>query len=157
MAFKTGFEFILEEDSKEKDYIFYHGLDQIDNDISYMACDNINLLKHNANLRSDIVGFNTLGYFKNYIDINKLEGNAYINKNNKHGLYVKNLLTINDNNFFDYIEKDNIRMNILMDGYFQFDTILNKYKNDILSYIEKNKNKHYIKTCTYNQIIIKNF
>lgn len=164
MAVKTGFEFILEEDSKEEDYIFYHGLDQMDNDIAYMSTDNINLLKHSANLRSDISGFNTLGYFKSYIDINKLESNSYINKDTKHGLYVKNVLNINDNNFsdyidyIDYIEKNDvsIKTNIIMDGYFQFDNILNKYKDDVLTYIEKNKNNHYIKTCTYNQILSNN-
>ena len=94
------------------------------------------------------MGFNSLGFYKSEINFNNLRSSEYINNQNKLGLYVKNIITINDNNFYDYIDKDLSNYNILLNGYFQFNDIYLENKNKILEYIEKNGLHDYIHTCT---------
>jgi hypothetical protein len=76
-------------DNIDDDFIFYNGLDHFGDDIYLKKSYPINQLK--AICKSDIncVGFNTLGFFKNKIDISNLKETTWINKNTRHGIFVK--------------------------------------------------------------------
>jgi len=141
---KYNFEFILEENFKEK-FIYYKGVDSPGNDIGFINDLNIELLKSECDKNNLSGGFNTLGFIKSIIDINLLQSNIYINNSNEEGLYVKNYIYINDNNFFDYYNSNSdLNQNIIMDGFFQFDNIYTDNRDEILEYI--NKYNHTIKT-----------
>lgn len=159
-SIKYGHQFILEEDCNKDqllDYIFYKGIDHVDDDIFFIQNNDINKLKDYANKNNEIVSFNTLGFMKNKIDINNLKSNQYINQYNDHGLYVKNTIIIDDSNFINSINDNNLKnYNLLMVGYFQFDYIYNYYKKDILYFINNNKDNHFIRTATYNRILVDN-
>ena len=159
-SIKYGHQFILEEDCNNEqliDYIFYKGVDHSGDDRSFLKSNDVNKLKEYANKNNDIVSFNTLGFMKNSIDINNLKSNEYINQNNEHGLYVKNTIIIDDNNFINMINDNNLKnYNLLMIGYFQFDYIYNYYKKDILSFINNNSHNHFIRTATYNRFLVDN-
>jgi hypothetical protein len=164
-----NYDFILEDDCKDicKDYIYYDGIDYVNHDI-LMKEFNLDEFKNIANNNHYIEGFNTLGYFKNNIDVTKLIETEYINKKKSHGIYVKNILTINDNNFYNYINDDLSNCDLiennhpltnhhlLMDGYFQFDNIYLDKKKEIIDFLKVNKYNHYIKTATYNRILSDN-
>lgn len=155
---KYGHQFILEEDYKymDKEYIYYNGIDHIGNDI-YRDYFNLNYFKQMSNNNDSIIAFNTLGFMKDHIDIKKLKTTEYINQNNNHGIYIKNILTINDYNFHKYIDMPTVKnYHLLMDGYFQLDDTYLEKRDEILRFIEKNKNNHYIKTATYNRILSDN-
>ena len=150
---KYNFDFILEEDFNDK-YIYYPGLDSPRNDIGFMAPNCIDLLKKECDKNNLCSGFNTLGFFKSFINSNSLESNQFINNYNGNGLYEKNYIIINDNNFFDYYNNNSILdKNIIMDGFFQFDEIYSSNKKEITEYILKNN--HYIKTDDNNIFYLK--
>lgn len=159
-SIKYGHQFILEEDCNNEqliDYMFYKGVDHNGDDISFLKSDDVNKLKEYANKNNEIVSFNTLGFMKSSIDIHNLKSNEYINKSNEHGLYVKNRIIIDDNNFINMVNDNNLKnYNLLMIGYFQFDYIYNYYKKDILSFIHNNSHNHFIRTATYNRILVDN-
>jgi GR25 family glycosyltransferase involved in LPS biosynthesis len=141
---KYNFEFILEENFKEN-FIFYKGVDSPGNDIGFINDSNIELLKDKCDKNNLSGGFNTLGFIKSTINIDLLQSNEFINNFNDHGLYLKNYIYVNDNNFFDfYYNTSDLNQNIIMDGFFQFDNIYTDNKNKILEYI--NKYNHTIKT-----------
>jgi hypothetical protein len=75
--------------NSDDDFIFYHGLDHIDNDIYVKQMCSINQLKEICKADINCVGFNTLGFFKNKIDVLNLKESYWINKNTKHGIFVK--------------------------------------------------------------------
>jgi glycosyl transferase family 25 len=90
-----------------------------------------------------------LGFIKSNINIGELRSTEYINHLNNHGIFVKNMIVINDNNFFDYISDDVFTAfngDIIMDTYFQFDDIYFTNKEEILRFMEDNKNRHVLKT-----------
>jgi len=159
-SIKHGHQFILEEDCNIDqliDYKFYKGVDHIGDDIYFLKNDNVDKLKEYANKNNEIMCFNTLGFMKNSIIIHNLKSNEYINQNNEHGLYVKNTIIIDDNNFIDILNDNNLKnYNLLMVGYFQFDFIYNYYKKDILYFINNNKDNHFIRTATYNRDLVDN-
>jgi hypothetical protein len=110
---KFNFEFILEDDynnlNKKRDYIFYKGLDQVNNDIYYVKNKSIDEMKKICDNNDNYIGFNTLGFIKSNININELRSNEYINElrsneyineNNNHGIYIKNYIITNTNIFF---------------------------------------------------------
>ncbi len=68
------------------EFIFIKQLDQKDNDILFNKCD-INQMKSIALKHENIAGFNTLGFFKNKIDMNKLESSPYFTPTD--GIYIK--------------------------------------------------------------------
>ena len=159
---KYNFEFILEDDynnlHKNRKYIFYRGLDQVNNDIRYFDNKSIEELKKICDNNDNYIGFNTLGFIKSNININELKSNEYINEHNNHGIYVKNKIVINDSNFFDYISSDDLYVfngDIIMDTYFQFDDIYLNNKKSILQFIENNKNKHVLKTDNNESYLLK--
>lgn len=125
-------------------FTYYPGQDHNGDDLYCVKEQTGRLEKADAD--HSVMGFNTLGYFKHTIDVNKLISNQYINKDNRHGLYVKKTLMITDDNFFYYLYKKKNGFNLVMDGYFQFDVIYNVYKTEILAYMEQHKNEHYIQT-----------
>jgi len=159
---KYDLEFILEDDYNDlnDNYIFYKGVDQVNNDIKYLnnktidelKCITIDELKCICDKNINYYGFNTLGFIKSYININELKSNNYINQKNDHGIYVKNNIIINDNNFFEYLNYNYLsNYNIIMDGYFQYDKIYLENKDKILKYVKEHKNEHYIAEGFYNQ------
>ena len=171
MSIKYDLEYIVEDDYPVvEEFKFYKGVDHKNDDITFINPKNINELKNYVRSTPAAKGFNTLGFVKSNIDIMNLTSNNYINKENGHGLFVKNIINIDDNNYFDIDENmistlgicaDSILskspyQNIRMTGYFQYDQIYTENKKEILEYIEKNKNNHFIKTATYNRDLIDN-
>lgn len=162
LCIQYNYDFILEENSNNiiKNYIYYNGIDFINNDISKKEF-NLDEFKNISDNNETIIGFNTLGYFKNNIDLTELQETEYINKKNSHGIYIKNIIKINDNNFYKYINQPSFESIIqnhhfLMDGYFQFDNIYLDRKKEIIDFLKKNKYNHYIKTATYNRSLSDN-
>ena len=165
LCMKYNYEYILYDDyiklNKEEkdDYIFIKGYDHLGDDILYNNSKNIDIFKNISNEDNNIVGFNTLGYFKKSINIDKLVENKYINTKNEHGIYIKNNIIIDDNNYFEYYSRyyynDIYCRNIFMNGFFQFNDIYLENKNKILNYIEENKHKHYIMTNNGIKYLIK--
>jgi len=153
---KYNYNYILEEECPYiKDYIFYKGVDHCNDDIGYINTDiDIDNLKILCNNNDVAVAFNTLRYVKSDFDIDNLQSNDYINHENNHGLYIKNIMKINDNNYFKYYENCKIN-NLIMDGYFQFDKIYLENKKEIIYFIENNKNNHRIKTDRNEVFLIK--
>lgn len=147
--------YVLKQDYKSaantNSYTFYPGLDHMGDDL-YRSNDSIPAALPNifqqADRNSAIIGFNTLGFFKKAIDCGALISNEYINPSNGHGLYVKNKITITDNNFFSLISKKLENFNIELYDYFQFDYIYLKYKPQILAYMEEHQDVHQIQACT---------
>jgi hypothetical protein len=151
---KYDYEYILEEECQSiEDYIFYKGVDHCNDDIE---CVNLNIdnLKKICDINNNALCFNTLGYIKSDFNIYNLNSNDYINEQNNHGLYIKNIININDNNYFKHYKNCKIN-NLIMDGYFHFDKIYLEHKNEIINFIEKNKNNHRIKTDRNDIFLIK--
>ena len=92
------------------------------------------------------MGYNTLGFYKHTIDVDKLTSNQYINKDNGQGLYVKKNLTLTDETFLKQWQKNLKPFNIYMDGFFQFDHLYLKYKTPILQYMKAHEDTHHIQT-----------
>jgi hypothetical protein len=70
-------------------FTFYHGVDIINNDLDFYNLSQKEIAFFSCLNRSSD-GFNTLGFLKKNIDIKKLCETGYINKNNQHGIFVKN-------------------------------------------------------------------
>jgi len=134
--------YTLATDFTEPDqFTFYPGLDHEGDDTS----------KNDKNS----VGYNTLGYYKHTIDLAKLTSNVYINKENGHGLYVKNTITLTDENFSSFINKKLEYFNIKMDGFFQFGHIYLQYKAQILNYMNEHKLTHFIQTDINQRFLLR--
>ena len=137
-------------------YTFYKGVDHFGDDYLYTKSNqNINNLKTVCDDITNVQGLNTLGFLKKKIDIYNLKSNQYIDKNN-NGIYVKNILYINDNNYLDILNTniDNNRYtHIIINGYFHFDNIYLDNKREILEFIEKYKDIHYIHTYLLKDIL----
>jgi GR25 family glycosyltransferase involved in LPS biosynthesis len=131
-------------DPPKENFTYYAGLDQEGCDEYKTREIDSKAMEKEAMQDSTILGFNTLGYFKHTID--KLTSNIYINKANGQGLYVKNMITINDDTFFSMFYKKLENFHVCMDGFFQFGYIYLKYKPQILNYMEEHKNEHFIQT-----------
>lgn len=71
------------------DFIFYHGLDHINDDIYFIQKNSVNELMEICRNDLNSVGFNTLGYFKKSVDVSNLKETQWINKLTSHGIYVK--------------------------------------------------------------------
>jgi hypothetical protein len=67
-------------------FIFFKGLDQINKD-AYRSKDNDYNMMQNCLNDDNVVGFNTLGFFKKNIDIDNLEKSPYFS--NDDGIYIK--------------------------------------------------------------------
>ena len=150
------YDYIIENSSNISDtYTFYKNMDHIGDDISRLS---INNRMHHIDNNDMVVGFNTLGYIKSKIDVNNLSKSKYMNNND--GIFVKKFINVTDNNYFDILNKDLNKKfknyNILMNGFFQFDKIYLENKKDIMSFIEKNKDIHYIKGDDGKLFLMKN-
>jgi FkbM family methyltransferase len=159
LCMKYDMNFILHDAvdyTKIKPFEYYPGVDHVDDDIEFTGYSSLNSLIEYVNKNDKIVCFNTLGYLKNKCDLLNLTTNDWINTNTNHGLYVKNITTITDDNYFDMVDtlKDR-NTNIIMDGYFQFDYLYLKNKSEILQFINANKNEHYIQTDTNHRFLMK--
>ena len=124
-------------------FTFYLGLDNIGDDLTDKKNDKLSM------------GYNTLGYYKHTIDHAKLTSNVYINKANGHGIYIKNTLIINDDNFFHFFGKNLECFNVRMESYFQFGHIYLRYKPQLLAYMEAHKHEHVIQTNMNDKFYMK--
>jgi hypothetical protein len=70
-------------------YLFFRHVDYPGNDIFYKENLSLHELKEIADNDNNVIAFNTLGFFKNNVDINKLVQTDFINNSNHNGLYVK--------------------------------------------------------------------
>jgi hypothetical protein len=77
---------------KDVDFIYYHGLDHFGDDIYVKQSQSVNQLKEICKYDINCVGFNTLGFFKNKIDISNLKETTWINKNTNHGIFIKKII-----------------------------------------------------------------
>jgi GR25 family glycosyltransferase involved in LPS biosynthesis len=127
-----------------ENFTYYAGLDQEGCDLYKTKDANTIAMEKEAMKETTILGFNTLGYFKHTIE--NLTSNIYINKENGQGIYVKNTLTITDENFFSMFYKKLENFHVYMNGCYLFGYIYLKYKQQILHYIEQHKNEHFIQT-----------
>ena len=145
--------FCLKESFHESEnkFTYYAGLDYNGHDY---GMSNMNDIQMVALANANIMGYNTLGFLKHTIDIDKLISNDYINKYNGHGLYVKKTITLNDANFLECVNKKLENFNVCMDGFFQFDHIYLQYKPQILKYMEEHKQSHYIQTDLYEKFLM---
>ena len=135
-SIKNNQKYILENDFHNlEEYIFKEGVDSNGHDLGIIQNNNIDEIKKLCYNNDEIMGFNSLGFCKSEINFNNLKSNEYINNQNKLGLYIKNIINITDNNFYNFIDKDLSNYNILLNGYFQFDYIYLEYKDKILEYI----------------------
>jgi len=152
-------EFILNDDvdyNQIKVFNYYPGLDHLNDNIDFQKSTSIQELINHATHNPNIKCFNTLGFFKNKCNISTLCQNQYINSNNKHGLFVKNINTITDDMYFDILNNNiSIDTHVTMDGFFQFDDIYLNHKVEIMKFIESNKDSHYIQTDTNHRFLIK--
>ena len=67
-------------------YVYIHNMDHFGDDISLQPNKSIEKLKNELEIYQECIGFNTLGYLKNTIDLDHLIKLEYDNK--KHGLYI---------------------------------------------------------------------
>ena len=134
-------DFIDEEKSDSEAFTFYPGVDHEGDDI--------------ASSSPLVVAYNTLGFYKHIIEIDKLKSNVYINKENGHGIYIKKTITINDDNFLAFINKKLEYFNIKMKGFFQLGHLYLEYKPQILNYILKHQHEHYIITDTNQKFLMR--
>lgn len=139
---------LQEEDNKNEydanQFTFYPGLDHEGDDIGRK--DNVAFDIENNAIENNAIAYNTLGYLKHTVDIDKLTSNAYINKENGHGIYVRKTITLNDDNFLAFMNKKLEYFNIKMDGYFQVGHLYLQNKESILNYIADHQHEHFIKT-----------
>ena len=69
-------------------FIFYKGLDHFGDDL-FIYQGSIDEMKKVAYHNNNVKAFNTLGFMKFNVSIDKLEENIYININNEHGIFIK--------------------------------------------------------------------
>jgi GR25 family glycosyltransferase involved in LPS biosynthesis len=124
---------------------YYAGLDHAGDDVYKSHASAAEMAKE-ALQNNNVMGYNTLGFFKDSIIIERLTTNMYINKENGQGLYVKKNITLTDDNFFNMFYKKLEYFNVIVDGFFQFGYIYLKYKPQILNYLTLHKNEHFIQT-----------
>jgi GR25 family glycosyltransferase involved in LPS biosynthesis len=136
-----------------ENFTYYAGLDQEGCDLYKAKDTDANAMQTEAMRETTIMGFNTLGYFKHTIE--NLTSNIYINKDNGQGLYIKNTLTITDDNFFSMFFKKLENFHVCMDGFFHFGYIYLKYKQHILTYMEQHKTEHFIQTDRNERFLIR--
>jgi GR25 family glycosyltransferase involved in LPS biosynthesis len=134
-------EDFIEEDNFSNQFTFYSGVDHEGNDISSSS--------------SLVVAYNTLGFYKDMVDLDNLKSNAYVNKENGHGIFVRKTITLNDDNFLAFINKKLKYFNIKMNGFFQFGHIYLQYKEKILNYIVEHQNEHFIETDKNEKFLIR--
>jgi len=139
-------DFVATDDNA---HVFYPGLDHEGDDIKGSALSNP-FVEGGQNPH---MGYNTLGFYKHTINVDKLTSNQYINKENGQGLYVKKNLTITDETFLKQWQKNLKPFNIYMDGFFQFSHLYLKYKAQILEYMKRSQDIHRIQTDT-NEIYL---
>jgi GR25 family glycosyltransferase involved in LPS biosynthesis len=131
---------------EKDDFTYYLGLDHQGDDAYHSSEKDLVKMQKRTLEDNMILGFNTLGFFKHTIDIDNLTSNKFINKENGQGLYVKNKITLTDDNFFQLFYKKLEYFDVHMNGFFQFGYIYLKYKAQILHYMEQHKDTHCIQT-----------
>ena len=137
-----NYNYDLSNETQENEYIFYEGLDYFNNDIEYVDNHDIDFIKNYIKNIPDIVAFNTLGFLKDKINIKDLKESEYINKKNNHGIYVKNIIEINNKNILFYLDNNNEKIfNFYLNKNIKLiKNIYIKNKDKILHFLELNKN-----------------
>lgn len=142
-------------ESEDQNFTYYQGVDSEGGDAYRDKIMDPDCMEKKASEDPSILGYNTLGFFKNVIDLQHLISNNYINKENGHGLYVKKTLTISDNTFFQMFYKNLEYLNVYMNGFFQFGYIYLNYKQQILNYMKMHQDKHVIQTDLKERFLVR--
>lgn len=141
---KNNLDFILDNEFGSMDrYSFYKGKDCPQHDLFFFQ-GTLPEMFQRADDSDNVMCFNTLGYFKNKFYPQYLTSNQYINEENGQGLFVKNYVTITDDNVHFYLDKDLKNVNVEFKGYYQYNFFY-EHKKEIIEYMENHRD-HYIKT-----------
>ena len=104
-------------DAVDDEYVFFPGVDSANGDIQYLRGIGemtINKIIEIANITKNCVAFNTLGFFKHTVCLNKLAETPYINQSNKqrHGIYVKSSHVTFQRKYADSLLKAESRLSV---------------------------------------------
>jgi hypothetical protein len=109
-------------------FLFIENMDYNGNDIYFNNNYSINEMINYANNNENIICFNTLGFFKNKIDINNLQ------KNNHHGIYIKIGHLINNNKYLKLNDINTLDIEYKCEN-FNIETLINNIeKNDYIAF-----------------------
>jgi GR25 family glycosyltransferase involved in LPS biosynthesis len=86
--------------SISEEWVFFKELDTIGDDLTYVGKQNLEELKNSAESKKECVAFNTLGFLKKSVDLNKLVKSNYFSQDD--GLYVKKSIVM------EYMKKNNM-------------------------------------------------
>jgi len=124
----------------ENDYIYIQNKDHFGDDIACVGKKNIDDLIFNAELFDNCIGFNTLGYLKNNIDINKLiilntgdpNDGLFINIKKYNNKYENKIIIPPKNKFINIINKtiDNDDNEIKKIDNLNINNLINEIKNN---------------------------
>ena len=138
-------------------FLFIKNYDQINNDYKYIKSDNIEyLLNISKNDDTNIAGFNTLGYFKNKIDLKNLIVIKWFDENiDNHGIFINLNRKINIKMLCNWCTSEKLckEWNILSKGEFTWNNIRITHEDNNIDYyviINKpyNENEKYIEDKT---------
>ncbi len=119
---------------------FIKGLDCIGNDVSMIQNMDLEYMK-NIVISNNLYAFNSFGFIKKEFNLNELKEGAYINKNTNHGIYIRNMLEVKQNNFVSLLDKK-IDTNLFFS---EENYIYEIESDDILKVINFiNTNEHYV-------------
>ncbi len=144
----TKYEYEYEDEiNLIEEYKFFNGVDHFCDDIEAMYGANFHDLKKHADSNLKIYGFNTLGFFKSKISIDKLTPTQWINPFNCQGIFVKNVIKLDSStlNFENVLQTLNYNIKdfnfkILNPIFDDKELELNENKNIILNHIKNNPN-----------------
>ena len=166
---KYGYKFItyddfnkLNENESCIEYIYFKGIDIIGYDKNFIRNKQIYELEYICK-KNNYYAFNTLGFCKDIFDIYELKSNDYINESNNHGIYIKNIINItndNINNYMDIFSKnENLNMHLFIcdekydfeikDNDFEITYINNEFYKEKITKLVKNY-KPYKKVISYS-------
>jgi hypothetical protein len=91
-------KYLIKENYKNHNYFYYEyypGVDHIGDDIYHIKGIELNLqtLKTISDNDPNVISFNTLGFYKNNANYMNLKETEFINKNNRHGIFIKRYQT----------------------------------------------------------------
>lgn len=142
---KFNLEYVYEDIIQEiEEYKFIRGFDHFGDDIGSVLQTSYHDIREYVDLKDEVLGFNTLGFLKSKINLNKLVTNQWINYNNLQGLFVKNVNKITRNNFENMYIGNYEFFNLKLIDNFIHKEILNN-KEEIINYINTNKNDNFIR------------
>ena len=125
----------------ENDYIYLRNKDHYDNDINYIGKKDIDDLIFNSELFDNCIAFNTLGYLKDTVDLNKLielnTGNPndglFINIKKYNNKYDNKIIISPKNKFIEILNKTIDENELIKIENINIDNLLNESNKNIES------------------------